>query len=253
MLVSTGGFIEYVLTQGRAAVEQYIQESVAAVASPHLTNEESFRFAQMLRILDAVNVDVAAVAGTGDDLLIKAEKAANARGARDMGLRPAPDGVGLPGMLEAPNGRIRAFYICASDLWGTADRPLLQKAIARAEYVIVQDIFRSPLAERTHVVLPSLTFAEKKGTFTSFAGRVQRLRQAIQPPADQPNDGEIFSRILSWLAGRRWSFDPESVLEEIALSVPAYAGLTYDRVGRLGYALPDSGAAEAESPHAVCT
>ena len=80
---------------------------------------------------------------------------------------------------------------------------------------------------------------------------MQRLHRAIEPSNEQPSDGEIFSRLLSQLSERRWSFDPISVLEEIAMSVPAYAGLTYERVGWLGHSLPDSDAAEAESPHAA--
>jgi len=35
------------------------------------------------------------------------------------------------------------------------------------------------------------------------------------------------------------------------MSVPAYAGLTYERVGWLGCPLSDSDVVEAESPHAV--
>ena len=67
------------------------------------------------------------------------------------------------------------------DLCGPAGLGMqrLERAIDRLECLIVQDLFRSPLAERAHVVLPSLTFAEKTGTFTNYAGRVQRLRRAI--------------------------------------------------------------------------
>jgi NADH-quinone oxidoreductase subunit G len=212
---------------------------IGAVASPHLTTEENFRFAQLLRTLDVVHADVAVVVGEGDDLLIKPEKAANVRGAHDVGLRPGPGGLGLPAMLEAAaTGQIRALYVCGPDLWDTADRRLLEKAIDRLEWLIVQDLFRTPLAERAHVVLPSLTFAEKTGTFTNCAGRVQLLHRALAAPADQPSDGEIFSRLLSRLGEGHWQFDPESVLKEIGAAVPAYAGLTYAQIGPLGWALP---------------
>jgi NADH-quinone oxidoreductase subunit G len=211
---------------------------LGAIASPHLTNEEHFRFWQLLRVLGVPNVDVAARTGPSDNFLIKAEKAANARGARDIGLRPSPEGVGLPALLEAvADGRITTLYVCGPDLWETADRALLTKALDRLEYLIVQDICRSPLAERAHLVLPSLTFAEKVGTFTNYAGRVQRLHRAFEPPDNQPSDGEIFSRLLGQLSEGRWTFQPESVLEEIAAAVPAYAGLTYAAVGPLGFAV----------------
>src|SRR5262249_44309910 len=48
---------------------------IAAVASPHLTNEELFRFAQVLRALNVAHVDVAVRTGPSDDFLIKPEKA----------------------------------------------------------------------------------------------------------------------------------------------------------------------------------
>ena len=219
-------------------------QGIGAVASPHLTNEEHFRFAQVLQALGVTSVDVALVTGGSDDFLIKAEKAANVRGARDMGLRAAANGVGLPALLEAAaDGRLRALYVCGPDLWETAERSLLTRAIERLECLIVQDITRSPLAERAHVVLQALTFAEKSGTFTNGTGRVQWLQRAIEPPDGQPSDGEIFSRLLSQLGEARWSFAPESVLAEIAAAVPAYAGLTSACIGALGYQLPDASAA----------
>lgn len=219
-------------------------QGIAAVASPHLTNEENFRFAQMLRTLGVGNVDVAVRRGASDDFLIKAERAANLRGARDVGLQPANGGLGLPAMLDAAaNGQIRVLYVCGPDLWETADQQLLAKAIDRVDCLIVQDITRSPLAERAQIVLPSLTFAEKAGTFTNHAGRVQQLHRAIAAPDGQPSDGEIFSRLLSQVSEGLWSFDHVSVLAEIAAAIPVYAGVTWEGVGPLGVVLADTAAA----------
>jgi NADH-quinone oxidoreductase subunit G len=222
---------------------------IAVVASPHLTNEEHFRFAQLLRALNVTNVDVAVRTGPSDDFLIKADKAANARGAADMGLHPADGGLGLPGLLEAAGrGEIRVLYVCGPDLWETVDLKVLEAAVARVDCLIVQDLFRTPWAERAHMVLPSLTFAEKSGTFTNSAGRVQRLSRAIEPADGQLSDGEIFTRVLGQVTEGRLSFDPAAVLTEIAQAVPAYAGLTIERVGPLGVELPQP-AADAATGH----
>ena len=213
--------------------------SVGVIASPHLTNEENFRLAQVAQALGVTNVDIALVTGPGDELLIKPEKAANARGARDVGLAPGADGLGLTQMLEAAvNGTLRVLYVCGSDVWTLADRSLLDRALDRLACLIVQDIAPTPLTERAHLVLPSLTWAEKTGTFTNIKGRVQQIHRAIAPPNDQPSDGEIFSRLLNQLGEARWTFEPIAVLEEIAAAIPAYAGITFARVGALGYALP---------------
>jgi NADH-quinone oxidoreductase subunit G len=220
--------------------------AIGAVASPHLTNEEHFRFAQVLRTLGVPNVDVAVVLGPSDTLLIKPEKAANARGARDIGLRPAAGGLGLRAMLEAAvNGSIRVLYVCGSDVLQLVDTKLLEQAVANLECLIVQDTVRSPLADRAHIVLPSLTFAEKTGTFTNHAGRVQQIHQAVNPPEGQPSDGELFSRLLNDLSDARCTFEPAAVLKEIGEAVPAYAGITVARVGPMGWVAADSQAAAA--------
>ena len=63
---------------------------------------------------------------------------------------------------------------------------LLQSALATVRFLIVQDVLPSPLTERAHVVLPSLTFAEKDGTFTlgtighTSKGRSQLLSGAVE-------------------------------------------------------------------------
>jgi len=224
-------------TQGRG---------IGAVASPHLTNEELFRFRQVLTVLGVQSIDVAVRTGLSDHLLIKAEKAANARGARELGLSPGPQGSGLPGLLEAAaSGQITALYVCGADLWETADRALLTKALEKVECLIVQDVFRSPLAERAHIVLPSATFAEKNGTFTNHGGRVQRINQAFELPAGQLSDGEIFSRLLRFLSEGLWTFRPEAVFEEIAAAVPGYAGMNYASIGQGWQALAPASAGVA--------
>jgi NADH-quinone oxidoreductase subunit G len=222
--------------------------SLGVVGSPHLTNEENFRFAQLLRALGVVHVGVAVRRGPSDELLVKAEKAANARGARDMGLHPGEGGLGLPDLLEAAaNGTIRALYVCGPDLRETADRGLLERALGQLEYLVVQDVFRSPLAEHAAVVLPSATFAEKTGTFTNGAGRVQRLQQAVELAEGQLSDGEIFSRLLAQLVEAPAVFDPAAVFEEVAAAVPGYGGMTLDGLGPLGQPLPPTGGERAGS------
>jgi NADH-quinone oxidoreductase subunit G len=204
---------------------------IGVIASPHLTNEENFRFAQLVRMLGA-EVAVAVRHGDSDDFLIKAEKAANARGARDMGL----DGLRTPTqVLEAvADGRLPTLYACGSDIL-ESDGRLAERALEKVERLIVQDVAPSKLTERADVIIPSLTFAEKSGTFTNSAGRVQQIHPAVERPAEQPCDGEIFARLLSLLGEGQWTFDPQRVLaEEIGQSIAAYRGLTFDAVGPLG-------------------
>ncbi len=88
----------------------------------------------------------------------------------------------------------------------------LEQASRKVECLIVQDITARPLADHAHVVLPSLTFAEKNGTFTNIAGACSASVQAITAADGQPSDGEIFSRLLARLARPPAAFDPAAVL-----------------------------------------
>ncbi|HYD47861.1 MAG TPA: molybdopterin-dependent oxidoreductase, partial [Terriglobales bacterium] len=215
---------------------------VGALASPHLTNEESFRFAQLLQALGADCVDVPVRLGPADDFLIKPEKAANATGARRMGLG-AKTGAGWQQILErVAAGDIRLLYICGSDILDLAEPQLLQRALDKVSFLIVQDVLPSALTERADVVLPSTTFAEKNGTFTNFQGRVQRIHRAIQV-VEQPCDGTIFTRLLSQITEFPPVFEPVQVFaEEIAASVDGFQGMTYEGLGNLGRQLAEPGA-----------
>jgi len=243
--------IAFAATALRGAAREGASRGVGAIVSPHLTNEELFRFAQLLHSVHATQVEVAVRMGLSDNFLIKPEKAANARGARDMGLQSAPGGAGVAGLLAAASrGALRALYVCGPDLVETADPQALDNALEHVEVLIVQDVFRTALAERADVVLPSLTFAEKVGTFTNVTGRVQQIHRAVTPPEGQPNDGEIFSRLLNHVSEARWTFEPTAVLAEIAAAVPSYAGITFAAVGAQGWQLPDpSGAAAPGATH----
>jgi NADH-quinone oxidoreductase subunit G len=92
-----------------------------------------------------------------------------------------------------------------------------------------------PLVDLAHAALPGLTFAEKNGTFTNHAGRVQRIHRALDP-GSSPSDGDLFLQL-----GRRLGmevapgmFEPRRIFGEIARQVPAYAALTWDALGNQG-------------------
>jgi len=95
------------------------------------------------------------------------------------------------------------------------------------EFLAVADLFLTETAQLADVVLPLAAFAERDGTFTNAERRVQRFYKAIPPVAQARADWEVFSQVAEKL-GLNWKyFTPETVMEEVAATVPAYAGLTY--------------------------
>ena len=60
-------------------------------------------------------------------------------------------------------------------------------ALESLELLIVHDSFLTPLAQRAHVVLPRVTFAEKEGTFTNLERRVQRVKPGRLSKKERPS------------------------------------------------------------------
>ncbi|MEI8357184.1 MAG: 2Fe-2S iron-sulfur cluster-binding protein [Deltaproteobacteria bacterium] len=225
----------------RAAIATYGASSVAVVLSPTLTNEETLLLGRLVR--DEIKTPHLALAiplGLSDDFLIKPEKVANARGARDVGIAPGEGGLDLPGILAAcASGDIKVLWVIGSgDLLAVAGLDAVEPAVGKLEALLLQDTNLSSLTDRATVVIPGCAWAEKDGSMTNHAGRVQRIRPALRPPAGLVADGEIFARLASALRGEsaNATFEPRAAFAELAKAVPSYGGLEWSSLGSRGLA-----------------
>jgi NADH-quinone oxidoreductase subunit G len=209
-------------------------KALGALVSPHLTNEENYCFAELLRVLGVERRAMAVRRGKSDDFLIKAEKAANARAARELGLVAGKDD-GLAELFSACEaGEIKGLYLCGDDLLEVVDAGRLTAILERIELVIAHNLKLQPMLANAAVVFPTTTFAEKDGTFTNHAGRVQRIHKALQPPAEWLTDGEVFTGILNHLESRRESFELPRIWESMAQNGTAFAQLRFDEIDPYG-------------------
>jgi predicted molibdopterin-dependent oxidoreductase YjgC len=151
---------------------------------------------------------------------------------------PTGPGLGLAAAVQAAGeGRVRAMLVIgdsANFVNGKLGDGLA--ALEKLEFLVVHDTFLSPAAQRAHVVLPRVTFAEKEGTFTNLERRIQKLK-----PVLNINDGEARpeSWVISQVAQRMSApgFDHASLAEtmyEIARLAPIYSGVTYRRLEEEG-------------------
>jgi formate dehydrogenase alpha subunit len=156
------------------------------------------------------------------------------RMAKAWEVKGLPDSPGLTvtEMVEgAGKGGIKALFIIGENpLVSDPDLNHAEKAFQGLEFLVVQDIFLSETAKLAHVVLPSVSFAEKDGTFTNTERKVQRVRKAIDPPGQARQDWEIISDLSSRMGCPMTYIDSEAVMREIATVTPSYRGITYARL-----------------------
>jgi NADH-quinone oxidoreductase subunit G len=246
--------IEEAAARIRRAIEASGPGVVVALASPHATNEDLFTLRRLLEVLGTSSAaGVAVTSGRSDSLLIKAEKAANAAGARALGF-------GAPGPVldRIRGGGARVLIALGHDVldpvFGASE-----ELFRSLDTLILLDTHHSALERVAHVVLPARVAAEKLGTLTNHAGRVQRVEPGVEPAHLAYSEGETLLRLaraigLVLFEGRASAarsepeasgvvqWDPRAVSRAIGAAVPAFAGVDIDSVGAEGLPLRGPGA-----------
>jgi NADH-quinone oxidoreductase subunit G len=111
------------------------------------------------------------------------------------------------------------------------------KDLERLEALIVMDILPNETTKRATTVLPSASFAEKRGSMINVKGRLQRLNRAIQSPGNAREDWEILRDVIQQLTGANGVYLIEDVFKQIAESVPQFQALSLSKIGDLGVQL----------------
>ncbi|MCS7263935.1 MAG: NADH-quinone oxidoreductase subunit NuoG [Armatimonadetes bacterium] len=94
---------------------------------------------------------------------------------------PPQKGYDAKGALEAAKeGKLQfAWVIDPSPIYELPDDVI--DALANVPNLVVSASVRTKLAEKAWLVLPDLTFYEKNGSYTNWAGTVQTVRRAVEP------------------------------------------------------------------------
>lgn len=148
----------------------------------------------------------------------------NSVGVHDLGLMSGA--LNPLEMLDAAGREVRAMYVAGSFL--PAHLEGREEALARLDFLVVQELFQTETTRAADVVFPAASFAEVDGTFTNNGGLVQRVRQSISPVHQSKPDWAVTSQLAAEL-GHDLGFQMSSstIFLDIARSVPAYEGLRY--------------------------
>ena len=138
-------------------------------------------------------------------------------------------------------GELTTLYVIGENpAQSEADVQHARHLLAGLECMVVQDMFLTKTAQMADVVFPaSASWCESEGTVTSSERRVQRVRKALDPPANARDDLGIIQELARRL-GRDWNYGEtpremaENLWNELRVLSPMHTGMSYARLEELG-------------------
>lgn len=207
--------------------------SLAIIASARQTNEELWLLSKLKSKFDAISDSVART-GSGDRILVDADRNPNCNGARLTGICFTETGINLPRIADGVrNGRIKSLIVFGEDVTKCG---IATDLLAKLETLIVSDILPNKTTEAAHYLLPGCAHAEKRGTFTNTRGRVQKFMQAVAPPGDARAEWDFLHDLVYNVTGQNGFLTIEGLFNAMAKEVPAFSGLTWETLGDEGSA-----------------
>ncbi len=144
-------------------------------------------------------------------------------------------GLRIPNMFDAAiDGDFKGLYCQGEDIaQSDPNTTHVEAALSALECLIVQDLFLNETAKFAHVFFPGASFLEKDGTFTNAERRISRVRKAM-PPLAGLADWEVTQGFARALGMAMDYSDPSAIMAEIASLTPTFAGVSYEKLDRLG-------------------
>jgi formate dehydrogenase major subunit len=166
-----------------------------------------------------------------------------------VGLDPSPGLTVTEITAAALAGQIRGMY-CLGENPFLSDPNVnkVRKALAKLDFLVVQDIFLTETAEFADVVLPATSYLEKTGTYTNTDRRVQIGRPALRAPGDARLDWQIVAEIATRMGYPMHYEKIEDVFDEFVSLTHEYQGIDYEILGSTGrlWPAPDRTAPDGE-------
>ncbi len=226
----------------RSAQAEQGADAVAAIIGAKATNEEAFLLSRLLRehlgSTRTAGLSWSPAEAFHDDFLIHADKNPNTQGLKSLGLLNG--GGGAEAILSAAEQRgVKVLFILGVDLVTAFGQERVESALGETT-VIVLDTDYNDTTEYADIVLPIAAAVETDGTCTNHTGRVQRLSQAFPPPGEAKVGWEALALLSTGLDGPD-VVSITDVFSELTHAVPAFAGLTYGKIGLQGAYLAKAG------------
>ena len=214
----------------RTAAEQLIAypNATAMIASARMTNEELFLARRLARVLNVDLFDVLPRPQEGDGFLISDDGNPNTLGAKLIGVAT---GRMQEIASQVSSGTIKSLLVLGED---ARDCGIPEQDLRKLESLVVTGILPNKTTAAATVLLPSASWAEKRGSMINIKGRLQRLNKAISSPGEARDDWEILRDLLQAVSGSNGTYTVDELFKQIAAEFPALEGLSLSRIGDLG-------------------
>jgi formate dehydrogenase major subunit len=137
--------------------------------------------------------ELAASCNSGKPNIISLRSKGNSRGAWDMGIANSSVSV----MNNLAQGGIKALYLLLADDYVEAkELSALPKGL---DFLVVQTSYLSSLARKANVVLPSPTWTEIGGNYSTLDGTQISVSRLVKPPEGVRADWETINEIAKRL------------------------------------------------------
>ena len=219
----------------RIAAEQLIANpnATAMIASARMTNEELFLARRLARVLNVDLFDVLPRPQEGDGFLISDDGNPNTLGAKLIGLAT---GRMQEIASRVSSGTIKSLLVLGED---ARDCGIPEQDLRKLKSLVVTGILPNKTTAAATVLLPSASWAEKRGSMINIKGRLQRLNKAISSPGEARDDWEILRDLLQAVSGSNGTYTVDELFKQIAAEFPALEGLSLSRIGDLGVDLSE--------------
>ena len=153
-------------------------------------------------------------------------------------IAPTPGRAALEIFDGLAAGDVRAIWIlCTNPAASMPDLDVIERALERAELVVVQDAYHPTETTRfADILLPAAQWPEKAGVMTNSERRLTFLPKLVDPPGEALPDTEIIARLahaLGWGDSFAYEHAADIFDEFAALTAGApcdYSGVSHARL-----------------------
>lgn len=144
---------------------------------------------------------------------------------------PEKAGKNLDQILEGlDQGSIKGVFVFGED---PPQAEIVEK-LAKAELLVVQDLFLTETARVADVVLPAVSFVETEGSYVNSERRVQKVNPAL-PALTGKQNWQVLLELMEQMGYRQQAASPQQIWQEMKGLTPIFNGLSYDSLDEAPY------------------